>query len=107
MNYKDLLIFQLSGVAEWKNEKEMIVPYNMKPRLDLMPASGIITCEFLGNNKYVLRNYYSDGFIYWRTEYKNEKRHGNCKGFSNDGDLLWDRTYKNGNFFCVWVHTGA
>ena len=66
--YKKLLILGLSGIARWKNEKEMIIPDGILN--DWYGPN--LTCEFLGDGRYMLRGYYDDGSIrFFGREYKD------------------------------------
>ena len=93
MNYKQLLILRLSHLTEWLNEKEMLIPEEM--REDFGWAE---TCEFLeASGKYVLRSYWGNGRLGWKTEYQNSRRHGVSLGWFENGQLNWKCEYQNGN----------
>ena len=71
MNYKQLLILRLSNLTKWKNDEEMIIPEEMRRDFDWTN-----TCEFLGDGKYILRDYYNNGNKYYKAEYRNGQQHG-------------------------------
>ena len=92
MNYKQLLILKLSDTIEWKNEREMIIPKEMRKGFDWSN-----TCEFLGGGKYILRCYYKGGQLYWKREYQNGQRHGLSFGWWwRNGQSAWKAEYQNG-----------
>jgi len=91
MNYKDLLILRLSNLTEWKNEKEMIIPEEM--RKDFRWAT---SCEFLGDGKYILRDYRENGNKRWEDEYQNGQLHGRSIDWKRDGNKLCEQEYNNG-----------
>jgi len=84
MNYKDLLILKLSGIARWKNNKEIIVPK------DIVDRSGHpCTCEFLEvSGGYVLRGYYKNGNIHWQEEYQNGRKSSIFSCWHEDGYFI-------------------
>jgi len=89
--YKDLLIFSLSNIAEWKSEVEMIIPEEM--RKDFYGAD---TCEFLGDRKYILRLYWENGNKRWEIGCKNEYAHGRYIRWCKKGYKSWETEYLNG-----------
>jgi len=90
MLYKKLLILSFSGVAEWKNEKEMIIPNNM-----IGYNCFFSTCELFGDGKYILRGYYKGGELYRRTEYQNGRQHGLSLGWYENGQPAWKVEHQN------------
>ena len=84
MNYKQLLILKLSGVMDWKNEREMFIPQKMTD--DNMSDS--ITCEFLGGNRYILRGYYKNKRTRWMSYYVGEEKHGLFRWWNKRGRLI-------------------
>jgi len=104
MNYKQLLILRLSNLTEWKNEREMIIPEEM--RKDFGWAH---TCEFLDDGKYILRCYYKGGHRQRETECQNGQRHGLDFYWYKDGQLYWKIEYQNGQSHGVglgWWESG-
>jgi len=104
MNYKQLLILSLSGVAEWLNETEMIIPEEM--RKDFSHAA---SCEFLGDGKCILCRYHGSGKLYWKIEYQNGRRHGFSFGWYENGRLHWKIEYQNNQLHglsCGWMEDG-
>jgi len=89
MNYKQLLILKLSGVVEWKNEKEMMIPEEMHKDFDLYQ-----TCEFLGDCRYILREYHKNGKLYRRAEHQNDQRHGKWISCYKSGQLMVEMEYR-------------
>jgi len=103
-HYKQLLILSLSGIAEWKNEKEIIIPKDMAGDFELSD-----TCEPLGDGRYVLRDYRECGQLYWQTEYLNGRRDGLDCSWRDSGKLWMRQEYKNGKFHghsVVWYRNG-
>jgi len=90
MNYKQLLILRLSNLTEWKNEKEMIIPEEMRDSFWCAE-----TCEFLGDGKYILYRYYKNGQLHHRIEYQNNQLHGLYIGWYEDGSRRWQSEYQN------------
>jgi len=90
VNYKDLLILRLSSIVEWKNEREMIIPEEMHRGF-----SWYDTCEFLGDGKYILRDYYKNGSPRRKEEYQNEQQHGFDLGWWPSGRPYWKIEYQN------------
>ena len=91
INYKQLLILSLSNITEWKNEREMIIPKEMREDFGLAN-----TCEILGDGKYILRNYYESGQLCWKEEYRNGQQHGFDLGWYENGQMWWKEEYQNG-----------
>ena len=91
MNYKQLLILRLSNLTEWLNEKEMIIPEEM--RKDFNWAT---SCEFLGDGRCILRRYWENGRLFRKTEYQNGKRHGLDFCWHEDGQQWWETECKDG-----------
>jgi len=91
MNYKQLLILSLSNLTEWKNEKEMIIPEEM--RRDFNWCN---TCEFLGDGRYILREYWGNGQPRWKIEYQNGRLHGKAILWWENGNKRWEDEYQNG-----------
>ena len=90
-NYKDLLILRLSNLTKWKNEKEMIIPEEMRGDFDWAK-----TCEFLGDGKYILCRCWRNGRPAWKEEYQNNQKHGLSFGWHKNGQPRWKEEYQNG-----------
>ena len=104
MNYKQLLILRLSNLTEWLNEKEMYIPGEM--HRDFNYAE---TCEFLGDGKYILRDYWKNGHLYWKREYHNGQIHGTNLGWHENGQPHWKAEYQNGlvhGLYLGWWENG-
>ena len=43
------------------------------------------------------RYYHSNGQLWLHSYYKDDKRHGECKAYNEDGSLIFKRYYSNGN----------
>ena len=91
MNYKQLLILRLSNLTKWKNEKEMIIPKEMRRDFDWFN-----TCEFLGDGRCILRYYWENGQLHREIEYRNGLRHGKNIYWWKNGDKCWETQYQNG-----------
>jgi len=98
ITYKDLLIYKLSGITEWKNEKEMILPSEY-----ISGAALHRTYEFLGDGKYVLREYFQNEQIFWKSEYQNDEAHGLYLGWHDNGQLHWRKELRNGHIHGIDV----
>ena len=91
ITYKQLLILRLSNLTEWKNENEMLIPEEMRGDFDWAE-----TCEFLGDGRYILREYWKNGWLGWKTEYQNGQRHGkDIYWWWKNGNKRWEREYQN------------
>ena len=90
IDYKQLLVLRLSHLTEWLNENEMIVPEEMHGDFNYGE-----TCEFLGDGKYILRDYYESGQLCWKAEYQNGQRHGLDLGWWESGQQWWKEEWQN------------
>ena len=54
------------------------------------------TIKDFGNNKYTKRSYYQDGTKKWKTQYKNDLRHGISMGWDYTGRKIYNQKYING-----------
>jgi len=80
ITYKQLLVLKLSGVIEWLNEREMIIP-----RDTINWPGHHHTCEFFGDGRYTLRRYYENGRLYWEQEFLRDKPYGKYVEYCKDG----------------------
>ncbi|KKL51117.1 hypothetical protein LCGC14_2298650, partial [marine sediment metagenome] len=52
--------------------------------------------KYFNNNKYTKRSYYQDGTKKWKTQYKNNLRHGISVGWNYAGRKIYNQKYING-----------
>lgn len=90
--YKDLLMLGLSGISEWKNEREMFVPGGYF----LEDCKCSFTAEFLDDGKYIMRCHDASGLKWWMYNYRYEERHGKSIWWRPNGVKQSEIYYKNG-----------
>jgi len=90
--YKQLLILRLSNLTEWKSEAEMIIPKEMR-----RDYYWFETCELIGDGKYILRYYWSNGNKHWEAYYQNDQRHGKYICWKQNGDRYREEEWSNGH----------
>ncbi|KKK75079.1 hypothetical protein LCGC14_2877360 [marine sediment metagenome] len=69
-----------------------------------------IKIKYLGEDKYVLTQYHSNGEIYRKIKIKNGKRHGKSNAWYEDGTKEWEVHYKNGiphGKYIIWWANGV
>ena len=87
--FHDVYIAKLSGIAEYKNEKEMW-------RED--SDDGKFTIEFIDDSisKVIVRLYHENGNKYWERNYADGKLHGKHIGWYEIGNKRWEENYVDG-----------
>jgi antitoxin component YwqK of YwqJK toxin-antitoxin module len=108
IKYDDLLLLKLSGIAEWKNNKEMRIPIEMTKYRN----NDSLTCEFidLDNRRYIIRGRYSDRLgTLFEMEYKDNNKDGKQTERYSSGEIQSQSQYKNGQEqgrFIAWHKNG-
>jgi antitoxin component YwqK of YwqJK toxin-antitoxin module len=87
---RNTLILSLSGVAEYKNSKEIWVQIGC--------VKNHTTIEIIDSaaGKLIVRTYYCTGKMRYRAEYKNYKRNGSYREWDKNGQLWVTGRYING-----------
>ena len=98
---KDAYIAKFSGLAEYKNEKEMWWDVGCLK----------FTIEFINDSisHTTVRTYYSDRVKQWTADYKNGLIHGMYTVWAANGRKMFEKEFKNGIWsgkLTVWSNDG-
>jgi len=107
IDYKKLLILSLSNIAEWKNEAEIIVPSDICV-FNFLPGGSLLTCELLGDRRYIIRTYYENGIKASEEEYVGSERSGSSIFYNLNGAKNCQIEYQNNkrNGKCIRYNLG-
>ena len=88
IDFRNIFIAKLSGIAEYKNENEI---WCKERGVD-------VTIEFLNNSIFFVkvRRYYNNGNKFWEQNYKVGERHGKYICWFEDGNKNLEENYQNG-----------